>query len=78
MILETKLCIFGLCTVLSMVMPDAIAMKREEGINLLSALLRQFVDFRVQESEEETKQFLIIKIWPIINLLFWLSLMYII
>lgn len=78
MLLETKLCIFGLCTIFSMVMPEVIAMKEREGISFPSALLRQFIDFRKTGEGDEMKKFIIINIWPIINILFWLGIMYII
>ena len=70
MLLETKLCIFGLCTIFSMVMPEVIAMKEREGISFPSALLRQFIDFRKSGEDEDERKFIIINIWPIVNILF--------
>ena len=57
MLLETKLCIFGLCTIFSMVMPEVIAMKEREGISFPSALLRQFIDFRKSGEDEGLTMF---------------------
>lgn len=78
MLLETKLCIFGLCTIFSMIMPEIIAMKEREGISFPSALLRQFIDFRKSGEGEDERKFIIINIWPIVNVLFWLVVMCII